>query len=106
MASSPSLRDQLRPFELVIVSAVMGVFIGLIVLLVSRDFWLATIWFGIGFIVALVGLAMSVLIIKPNKRELGEIAELDSLEAVEQARQAAKKPVAASKPRAKTQPKK
>lgn len=74
----PTLRDKLKPVELVIVSAVIAFFTGLIVLFSSRDLIFAAIAFGLAFIVCLVVMAMFVLAIKPNKNELLDIQEQDN----------------------------
>lgn len=76
--TTPTLRERLKPIELVIVSAVIALVTALIVLLSSRDFILSAITLGITFIVCLVVMAMFVLAIKPNKNELLDIQELDS----------------------------
>ena len=75
--STPTLRDRLKPVELLIVSALLGIFTGLVVLMSSRDLILSSISFGIVFIVCLVAMAMFVLAIKPNKNELLDIEEQD-----------------------------
>lgn len=75
--TTPTLRERLKPIELVIVSAVIAVVTALIVLLSSRDLILSAITLGITFIVCLVVMAMFVLAIKPNKNELLDIQELD-----------------------------
>ena len=75
--TTPTLRDRLKPLELIVVSAALGLFTGLVVMMVSRDWILSSVSFGIAFIVALVAMAMFVLAIKPNKRELLDIEELD-----------------------------
>ena len=75
--TTPTLRDRLKPLELLIVSAVLGLFTGLVVLMSSRDLILSAVSFGIVFIVCLVAMAMFVLAIKPNKNELLDIEELD-----------------------------
>jgi len=76
--TAATLRDRLKPLELILLSAVIGIFTGGIVLLSSRDLTLSAIWFGIAFIVGLVILAMFVLAAKPNKNELLDIQELDA----------------------------
>lgn len=75
--STPTLRDRLKPVELLIVSALIGLFTGLVVLMSSRDLILSSISFGAVFIVCLVSMAMFVLAIKPNKKELLDIEEQD-----------------------------
>ena len=74
----PTLREKLKPVELVIVSAVIAIVTALIVLLSSRDLILSSITLGLVFIICLVVMAMFVLAIKPNKNELLDIQELDS----------------------------
>jgi hypothetical protein len=59
--SGPSLRDRLKPLELVGISAVLGVFAGVIALVGSRSVTIALILAGIAFIVALLVLAMLAL---------------------------------------------
>jgi amino acid transporter len=75
--TTPTLRDRTKPLEIIIVSAVLGVFTGLVVLMSSRDIILSSISAGIVFIVCLVSMAMFVLAIKPNKNELLDIEEQD-----------------------------
>ncbi|MEY4039502.1 MAG: hypothetical protein RLZZ52_370 [Actinomycetota bacterium] len=76
--STPTLRDRLKPAELVVVSAVIGLFTGLVVMMSSRDWILSAVSFGVVFIICLVVMAMFVLAIKPNKNELLDIEELDN----------------------------
>jgi hypothetical protein len=59
--SGPSLRDRLKPLELVGLAAVLGVFAGVIALVGSRSIEVAAILAGIAFIVALLVLAMLAL---------------------------------------------
>ncbi|MBU6265051.1 MAG: hypothetical protein KGM14_02495 [Actinomycetales bacterium] len=75
--TTPTLRDRLKPVEILIVSALLGIFTGLVVLMSSRDIILSSIAFGAVFIVCLVAMAMFVLAIKPNKQELLDIEEQD-----------------------------
>ncbi|MDF9809302.1 MAG: hypothetical protein RR853_05760 [Aurantimicrobium sp.] len=75
--TTPTLRDRLKPVELLIVSALLGLFTGLVVLMSSRDLILSSISFGAVFIICLVAMAMFVLAIKPNKQELLDIEEQD-----------------------------
>jgi predicted lysophospholipase L1 biosynthesis ABC-type transport system permease subunit len=71
--NQPSRRDRLKPVELIVLSAVMGLFVGLVVLLSTRELVLSAIFFGVAFIVALVVMAMFALSIKPNELERHEI---------------------------------
>jgi len=57
----PSLRERLRPLELLGISLVLGLFAGLVTGLTSRDWLLAVIMLGVAFVVALVVLAMLAL---------------------------------------------
>lgn len=54
----PSLRDRMKPLELVGMAAVLGVFAGIIAMVGTRSIELASILAGIAFIVALLVLAM------------------------------------------------
>ena len=76
--TTPPLRDRLKPLELIIVSAVLGVFTALVVMMSSRDIVLSAISFGLVFIVALVAMAMFALAIKPNTNELLDLEEQDN----------------------------
>jgi hypothetical protein len=75
--TSPSRQDRLRPLEFVGISAVVAVFIGLVVLFTTRQPILALVFFGIAFIVSLVVIAMLSLAIKPNEAEQTDITEQD-----------------------------
>jgi hypothetical protein len=59
--SRPPLRERMKPLELVGISAVLGVFAGVIALVGSRSITIALILAGIAFIVALLVLAMLAL---------------------------------------------
>ncbi|KJC64535.1 hypothetical protein SAMN06295879_2285 [Agreia bicolorata] len=71
--TQPSKRDVFKPVELIVLSAVMALFVGLTVLLSTRNPLLAVIFFGVAFIVVLVVIAMLVLTFKPNKDEQTEL---------------------------------
>jgi hypothetical protein len=73
----PTMRDRMRPAELLGLSAVFGAFAGLVVLMTTRDLILALIFFGIAFILSVVVIAMLVLAMKPDSGEKGELAERD-----------------------------
>ncbi len=75
--TKPARRDILRPAELIGISAIMALFVGLTVLLSTRALLLAGVFFGIAFIVTLVIVAMLVLSFKPNKDELTEMDQMD-----------------------------
>jgi len=71
--NQPSRRDRLKPVELLVLSAILSLFVGLTVLLATREITLAAIFFGVAFIVVLVVMAMFSLSIKPNEAERSEI---------------------------------
>ena len=76
-ANKPSMRDVLKPVELLALAAAMGLFTGLITLMATRDVVIALIGFGVAFIVGLVLLAMFALSIAPTEDEKRDIAEQD-----------------------------
>lgn len=71
----PSRSDRLKPAELVGISGVMGLFVGLTILLTTREVVLSLIALGITFIIALVVIAMLVLGMKPNAAEIDDLDE-------------------------------
>ncbi len=54
----PALRDRTKPIELLVISAACGIFAGFVTLLVTRDWLLTGVMFGVAFIIGLVVLAM------------------------------------------------
>lgn len=74
---TPSLRDRLRPLELLALSAVIGAFTGLVILFTTREWWLAGIGFGVAFILAIMVIALLALSAKPNADELHDLDEQD-----------------------------
>lgn len=70
-SSSPARPSKLTPVELLVGSALMAVFAGIVLIISTRDWMLTLIAVGIVF---LVGLAMLTLLsrnIKPNSRDIG-----------------------------------
>lgn len=59
---SEGRRQRLRPVELLVMAAILAAFAGGTVLLSTRDLPLASIFAGVGFIVALLLLAMLALV--------------------------------------------
>jgi cyanate permease len=55
-------RQRLRPIELVVMAAIVAAFVGVVVLITTRDLSLASIFTGIAFIGALLLLAMLALL--------------------------------------------
>jgi hypothetical protein len=70
----PSRSDRLRPAEFVGLSGGMGLFVGLTILLSTREVVLSLVGFGIVFIVTLVVIAMFAL---GMKRDAAEESDLD-----------------------------
>lgn len=71
--TEPSRRDRTRPAELLGLSGVLAIFVGLVVLMSTRDVVLALIFTGVAFIVGLIGFAMIALAVRPE----GDASELD-----------------------------
>ena len=71
----PTRSEILKPVELVGISAAMGLFVGLTILLATRNLALSSIALGITFIVALVVIAMLALGMKPDAAEKSDLEE-------------------------------
>lgn len=71
----PSRRELLRPVEYVGGAAIAAIFVGLITLMVTRDWTLTLIGTGAVFIIVLVVLALLQMAIKPDASERAELAE-------------------------------
>jgi uncharacterized membrane protein YgaE (UPF0421/DUF939 family) len=65
----------LKPAELLGISAAMALFVGVTILLTTREVMLSAIGLGVTFIVALVAIAMLVLGMKPNASEQTDLDE-------------------------------
>lgn len=76
--SDPTRRERFRPLELLVISAIVAVFVGLVVLLSTRDLLLGGIFAGVGFIVALVVFAMLSLASRPDGAELTDLDDQDT----------------------------
>lgn len=74
---TPSIRERLRPFELLAISAVIGLFTGLVIMLTTREWWLAAIGFGVAFILSVMMIALLALSAKPNEAERDDLSEQD-----------------------------
>ncbi|WP_244259317.1 hypothetical protein [Rathayibacter sp. VKM Ac-2759] len=74
----PTRKDRLRPLELIGFSAGMAAFVGLVVLLSTREPVVAAVSFGVAFIVVLVAIAMFSLTFKPDDAEIADLDEQDS----------------------------
>lgn len=73
----PSRRDRFRPVELLVMSAVVAVFIGLVVAGSTRQVLLGAIFGGIAFIVTLVVLATLQITTIPDRAEIEDLDEQD-----------------------------
>jgi uncharacterized membrane protein YkgB len=73
----PSRRDRLRPFEYIVMAAIIALFIGFVVLLSTRQVTLALVFGGVAFIVSLVVIAMLALAVKPDAAEKVDLTEQD-----------------------------
>lgn len=67
-----SRKDKTRPFQLVGLSLAAGVFLGGIVLMVTRDVRMAGIFAGSTFVITILMLAMIVLTMTPQLPKRGE----------------------------------
>jgi hypothetical protein len=70
----------MRPLELLVMSGIVAVFVGLVVFASTRDIGLGSIFGGIAFIVAVLVLAMLALSAKPDDAELGDLDEQNHTE--------------------------
>ena len=64
--------NSLRPMEYVSLSGVVALFAGAIFLMVTRDPLIASVVVGGVFVIVIIGLAMMVLAMSPNKKPEGE----------------------------------
>jgi membrane protein implicated in regulation of membrane protease activity len=76
--ATPDKKDKRRPTELLGLSALLAVFMLIVVFMGSRDVVLALEFAGVGFIVALVVLAMLALAAKPKDAEQADLDEQNS----------------------------
>lgn len=73
--AQPTRRDRFLPAELLGISGALGVFVGLIVLIATREFLFAGVALGIAFILSLVLMALFAMAFKPNAAEVHDIEE-------------------------------
>ena len=73
--ATPDKKDRRRPLELIALSAILAVFMFVVIFMGSRDAVLALEFAGVGFIVALVVLAMLSLAAKPQEAERADLDE-------------------------------
>lgn len=77
MTMQPDKRDRTRPAELLGLSGVIALFVGLVVLLSSRDLMLGVIGLGATFILSLVILATLALTVAASPEERIDLDEQD-----------------------------
>jgi hypothetical protein len=75
--TTPSKKDRLRPLELLVLSAIVALFVGVVVAASTRDVLLGVIFLGIAFILTLMTLAMLALSVKPDDAEKTDLDEQD-----------------------------
>lgn len=73
--TEPSKKDRMRPAELLIMAGGMALFVGLVVLMATRQPILAVIFLGVAFIVVVMVLAMLTLTGKSTDEERKDIDE-------------------------------
>ncbi len=75
--TGPTLRDRLRPFELLGLSAVVAAFVGVIVAISAREPQLGLVFGGVAFIVSIIVFAMLALSATPTVDERDDLDEQD-----------------------------
>jgi uncharacterized membrane protein YkgB len=73
----PSRKDRLRPLELLVLSGIIAVFVGIVVFASTRDIALGAIFLGVSFILSLMTLAMLALSVKPDDAEKHDLDDQD-----------------------------
>jgi F0F1-type ATP synthase assembly protein I len=77
VVSEPTRRERFRPLELLVISAIVALFVGLVVWGSTRDLLLGGIFGGVGFIVAVVVFAMLALASRPDGAEKIDLDDQD-----------------------------
>ena len=75
--STPTRRERFRPLELLSLSTGVDVFVGVVVLIASREFAVGVIFALLAFIVSLVLFAMLAITSKPTGDEQVDLDEQD-----------------------------
>ncbi|HEY4270292.1 MAG TPA: hypothetical protein VGM94_19065 [Galbitalea sp.] len=73
----PSRRDRFRPVELLVLSAIVAVFVGVVVAGSIRDIRLGAIFAGVAFIATLVTLATLSITTRPDDAEIHDLDDQD-----------------------------
>ncbi len=76
-ARTPTRRDRFRPVELLVMSAIFGLFVGFVVAASTRQIVTGAIFGGIAFIVGLVVLATLAITTRPDVEERRDIDDQD-----------------------------
>lgn len=74
----PSRSDRLRPAEYVGGAAIAAIFVGVIALVVTREWMIALVGAGGAFIVVLMVLALLQMAVKPDAAEQAELGDGDA----------------------------
>jgi len=77
IVTTPSRKDRLRPLELLVLSGIVAIFVGVVVAASTRDLALGAIFLGVGFILTLMTLAMLALSVKVDDAEQTDLDEQD-----------------------------
>ena len=75
--ATPSRRDRFRPVELLVMSGIIAIFVGLVVAGSIRNIVTGAIFAGVGFIVSLVVLATLAITTRPDAEERRDIDDQD-----------------------------
>ena len=75
--TEPSRRDKFRPVELLVLSAIVAIFVGVVVAASARSIELGAIFLGVAFIVTLVTLATLAITGRPDDAEIMDLDDQD-----------------------------
>jgi hypothetical protein len=75
--TEPTRKDKIRPVELLVLSAIVAVFVGVVVAASARSIELGAIFLGVAFIVTLVTLATLAITGRPDDAEIMDLDDQD-----------------------------
>lgn len=75
--TDPTRKDRLRPVELLVLSGIVAIFVGVVVFASTRQLALGGIFLGIAFILSLITLAMLALSTTPDDAERTDLDDQD-----------------------------
>jgi hypothetical protein len=75
--TDPTRRDRFRPLELLVLSAIVAIFVGVVVAASTRDIGLGAIFLGVAFILTLVTLATLAITGRPDDAEISDLNDQD-----------------------------